>query len=201
MLFPLTIKTSRDEKQWISGSIQAKLKVQTTEFNHGKVTGNMGEYKQCSYSFHKAIKQTKRQYRDKVESQFNSSDTRRMWQSLQTFTDYKGETSHVADTDVLLPDKLNTFIARFEDNTVPPTRPAIKKCGLSFSMTDVSKTIKRVNPRKAAGPVGIPSRILRTCAYQLAGVFMDIFNRSLSQSAVPTCFKMSTIVPVPKKAI
>jgi gmma-aminobutyric acid receptor subunit gamma/cGMP-dependent protein kinase 2 len=29
---------------------------------------------------------------------------------------------------------------------------------------------------------------------------MNIFNLSLSQSAVPTCFKMSTIVPVPKKA-
>jgi hypothetical protein len=34
----------------------------------------------------------------------------------------------------------------------------------------------------------------------LAGVFTDIFNLSLSQSAVPTCFKMSTIVIVPKKA-
>ena len=32
---------------------------------------------------------------------------------------------------------------------------------------------------------------------QLAGVFTDIFNLSLSQSA---CFKMSAIVPVPKKA-
>jgi hypothetical protein len=29
---------------------------------------------------------------------------------------------------------------------------------------------------------------------------MDIFNLSLSQSAVPTCFKMDTIVPVPKNA-
>ena len=35
---------------------------------------------------------------------------------------------------------------------------------------------------------------------QLAGVFTDIFNRSLSQSVDPTCFKMATIVPVPKKA-
>ncbi|XP_064875935.1 LON peptidase N-terminal domain and RING finger protein 1-like isoform X1 [Oncorhynchus nerka] len=47
---------------------------------------------------------------------------------------------------------------------------------------------------------GIPSRALRACADQLAGVFMDIFNQSLYQSAVPTCFKRATIVPVPKKA-
>ena len=29
---------------------------------------------------------------------------------------------------------------------------------------------------------------------------MDIFNLSLSQSAVPTCFKIAIIVPVPKNA-
>ena len=80
------------------------------------------------------------------------------------------------------------------------TRPATKTCGLSFTAADVSKTFKRVNPRKAAGPDGIPSRVLRACADQLAGVFRDIFNQSLSQSAVPTCFKRATIVPVPKKA-
>ena len=31
-------------------------------------------------------------------------------------------------------------------------------------------------------------------------MFTDIFNQTLSQSAVLTCFKRATIVPVPKKA-
>ena len=108
-----------------------------------------------------------------------------------------GKTSHVTDTYVLLPDKLNTFFARFEDNTVPPTWPATYDGGLSFSVADVSKTLKRVNTSKASG---IPSCILRACADHLTGVFTDLFNLSISQSAVPTCFNMSTIVPVPKKA-
>ena len=99
--------------------------------------------------------------------------------------DYKQKTSPIADIDVLLPDKLNTFFAC---------------CGLSLTVADVSKTFKRVNPHKAAGPDGIPSRVLRACTDQLAGVFTDILNRSLSQSVVPTCFKMATVVPVPKKA-
>jgi hypothetical protein len=41
--------------------------------------------------------------------------------------------------------------------------------------------------------------ILKACADQLASVFTDIFNLSLSQSVIPTCFKIATIVPVPKK--
>ena len=100
----MTIKTYPNQKPWIDSSIQAKLKAQTTTYNHGKVTGNMAEYKQRSYSLSKAIKQAKRQFRDKVESQFNSSDMRRMWQGLQTITDYKGKSSHVANTNVWLPD-------------------------------------------------------------------------------------------------
>ena len=83
---------------------------------------------------------------------------------------------------------------------MPPTQPANLDCGLTFSVADVSKTFKCVKPHKADGPDGIPSRILRACTDQLAGVFTDIFNLSLSQSAVPKCFKMATIVPVPKKA-
>jgi hypothetical protein len=64
----VTIKTFPNLKLWIDGSIRADMKTQTTAFNHGKATGNMTEYKQCSYSLRKAIKQANRQYRDKVVS-------------------------------------------------------------------------------------------------------------------------------------
>ncbi|KAK3569886.1 hypothetical protein QTP86_006751 [Hemibagrus guttatus] len=37
------------------------------------------------------------------------------------------------------------------------------------------------------------------CAEQLADVFTDIFNISLSSTIVPTCLKTTTIIPVPKK--
>jgi hypothetical protein len=63
----------------------------------------------------------------------------------------------------------------------------------------VSKSFKHINPRKAAGPDGIPSRILIACVDQLTGVFTDIFNLFIYPSVVSTCFKMSTIVTVPKK--
>ena len=63
--------------------------------HHGKATGKMDMYKQNSYALRKAIKEAKQQYRDKVESQFNGSDMRRMWQGLQTISDYKGKASHV----------------------------------------------------------------------------------------------------------
>jgi hypothetical protein len=152
----------------------------------------MSKYKQCIYSLRKTIKQAKRQHRDNVESQFNGgSDTRRMWQGLQSIMDYKKKTSPIADTNVLLPDKLNNFFARFEDNTAPLTRAATKTYRLSFTMANVSKTFKCVNPRKPAGTDGIPSRLLGACADKLAGVLTDVVNQCLSQSTVPTCLTSS----------
>ena len=146
----------------------------------------MTKYKYCNYSLRKAIKQAKRQYRDKVESQFTGSDRRCMWQGIQSITDYKKRTSSVTDTDVLLPDKLKNFFARFEDNTGPLTWPANKTCGLSFTAANVNKAFKRVNPRKAAGPDGIPSRDLRAwCVY---GHIQSIFISVCCSHMLPTLF-------------
>ncbi len=53
--------------------------------------------------------------------------------------------------------------------------------------------------RKAPGPDGVSPACLKTCADQLAPIFTQIFNRSLELCEVPSCFKRSTIIPVPKK--
>ena len=71
---------------------------------------------------------------------------------------------------------------------------------ITLSVANVSKTFKQVNIHKAATPDRLPGRVLRACADQLASVFTDIFNLSLTESVISTCFKQATIVPVPKKA-
>ncbi len=39
----------------------------------------------------------------------------------------------------------------------------------------------------------------KACAVQLSSIFTLIFNRSLELCEVPSCFKRSTVIPVPKK--
>jgi hypothetical protein len=104
-------------------------------------------------------------------------------------------------SDTSLPDKPNYFYARFEANNTETCMkaPAVPEdCVITLSAADVIKTFKRVNIHKAAGPDGLPGRVLQACADQLASVFTNIFNFSLSESVIPTCFKQTTIVPVPK---
>ncbi|KAK2899445.1 hypothetical protein Q8A73_012574 [Channa argus] len=94
------------------------------------------------------------------------------------------------------------LLARFEaQNNVKarkPTPPSDQV--LCLTTAEVRKTLCRVNPRKSAEPDNVPGSVLRECAEQLADVFTDIFNISLSSNVVPTCLKATTIVPVPKKS-
>ncbi|KAM9781037.1 uncharacterized protein ACBT44_022394 isoform 2-T4 [Syngnathus typhle] len=66
-------------------------------------------------------------------------------------------------------------------------------------LLSVRRALAAINIRKAAGPDNIPGRALKDCAGKLTGVFTDIFNISLQQAIVPSCFKAANIVPVPKK--
>ncbi len=69
-----------------------------------------------------------------------------------------------------------------------------------MSEDEVQRELKRVNVRKAAGHDGITGRVMKSCTDQLAGLFTSIFNESLATSVVPTSFKKSIIIPVPKNS-
>ena len=67
---------------------------------------------------------------------------------------------------------------------------------ITLSVVDVIKTFKQVNIHKATGPDGLHGSVLTD---QLASVFTDIFNLSLTVPVIPTCFKQTIIVPVLKE--
>jgi len=69
---------------------------------------------------------------------------------------------------------------------------------LSLREEEVRRAFLGVNPRKAARPDGIPGRVLRDSADQLAEVFTSICNLSLSTCSIPKCLKSDIIVPIPK---
>ncbi len=186
-------------KPWINSDVRSALSAQTSAFK----TGNTDDRKQASYDLRRS-KATKWQYKNKVEEQFNTNNARSMWLGINNITGLKRNKPATVNITASLLDKLNTFYARFEaENTThtesAPAAAAEEVSPLSLSVADVTRSFKRVNIRKAVSPDGIPGRVLRACAFQLARVFTDIFNLSLSLSVFPSCFKKSTIVPIPKE--
>ncbi len=172
-----TIRIYPNQKPWINSDVQSALSAFKSE--------NTDNLKQASYDL-----------KNKVEEQFNNNNPRSMWQGINNITGFKGNKPATVTIAVSLPNELNTFYARFEaDNTAhtesAPTASAEEVSPLSLSVADVTRSFKPVNIRKAVGPDGIPGHVLKACAFQLARVFTDIFNLSLSLSVVPSCFKKS----------
>ncbi len=195
-----TIRIYPNQKPWINSDVRSALSARTSAFK----SGNTDDRKQASYDLRRSIKAAKRTYKNKVEEHFNNNNPRSMWQGINNITGFKGNKPATVNIAASLPDELNTFYARFEADNTAHTESAAAAAAeevsaLTLSVVDVTRSFKRVNIRKAVGSDGIPGRVLKACAFQLAGVFTDIFNLSLSLSVVPSCFKKSIIVPIPKK--
>ena len=59
--------------------------------------------------------------------------------------------------------------------------------------------MNRIEPNKAAGPDGIPPRLLKETAYQMAPLLTFIFQTSLDQGQLPQDWKSANITPIYKK--
>ncbi len=147
------------------------------------------------------IREAKRQYSRRIAHGFSDSrDTQSLWQGIQTITDYKPP-PQTCDSTIPLLNELNVFFARFEaQNSTTAQKSPPPPGDQVMTLDSVRRSLSRINARKAPGPDNIPGHVLRDCAVELTDVFTDIFNISLSQAVVPTCFKATTIISVPKKS-
>ncbi|KAK7909414.1 hypothetical protein WMY93_014098 [Mugilogobius chulae] len=68
-----------------------------------------------------------------------------------------------------------------------------------ITVGQVRSELRRLHPRKAAGPDGVCPRLLKACADELGEPLQHVFNLSLQLRRVPSLWKTSCIVPVPKK--
>ena len=77
----------------------------------------------------------------------------------------------------------------------PPSQPLPP----TITADQVRSGLKRLNPRKAAGPDKVCPRLLKTCAVELGEPLRYLFDLSLRLGRAPTLWKTSCLIPVPKK--
>ena len=81
-----TVRVYPNQKPWLSCEVRAALNTRTAAFK----SGNTDDYKKASYALCMIIRAAKREYSAKVESQFNTTNTRSLWEGLNTITDFEG---------------------------------------------------------------------------------------------------------------
>ena len=190
-----------NNKRWFDKNIRKKIVLKDKAYRRRHLDPD--SYKQSKHELKIAIKDNKRRYKEKLESVFSTGDSKALWSHMGEITQYKGTKRSADNNDSTLPDKLNYFYARFdrENKTTPVQIPVNEDSAPPFFVTehDVRCLFKTLKANKAAGPDNIKPKTLKLCSDQLAHVFSFIFNWSLETCTVPSCFKKSTIIPVPKK--
>ncbi len=115
-------------------------------------SGDAEDYKKARYDLRRSIKNGKRQYRQKLEDYYTTSDPRRMWQGLQHITDYQQRRPQVTSSQAMssqatLPEELNDFYGHFEalsskhDRVTPPMEDPLLSASLSVSPTEVRQAL------------------------------------------------------------
>lgn len=198
---PTTAKTTYpNSNAWYNKQVSRMIKAKDRAYRNR--SNDPVTFRKAKLELKKCIRDTKRKHSDKIKNLFKSRDSKKLWSHIGLITQYKGARRTATSDDVTLPDKLNEFYARFDrDNSTTPTPlPCNSDTPLRVTEKDTLRVLSRLRENKAAGPDEIKPRLLKSCCAQLAPVFTNIYNWSLETCTVPSCLKVSTIVPVPKKA-
>ena len=94
-------------------------------------------------------------------------------------------TVFVHDTDISLPEMTQS--------------PYPDLSTIEIDITEVARLLKQIDPFKAAGPDGIPSRLLKEVASELSPSITLLFNASLQQGNIPDDWKKALVTPLFKK--
>ncbi len=198
--------TYNNDKPWFTAKLRQLRQAKEESYRKGdKVL-----YKQAKYTLEKEIRVAKRNYSGKLRNQFSSSDPASVWKGLKEITNYKTPSPSTVENQQA--DNLNEFYCRFEKTPhtrpehlstqplTPPATPLSPTPAIQISKDEVRQVFRKQKRKKAPGPDVVTPACLKSCADQLAPIFTKIFNRSLELCEVPSCFKRSTIIPIPKKS-
>lgn len=109
---------------------------------------------------------TKEEIEVQIEDHLSCNNPQQVWQGIQNITNYRGCDVTTGNSDMSLAEELNCFFARFETSLIvtaapPHCPPAPGTPTLTLEEHDVRRVLRAVNPRKAAGPDGIPGKVLK----------------------------------------
>lgn len=199
------IKVFANNKPWVTKEVKAAINRKKLAF----FKGDDEQIKNAQKELKRVLRQSKRRYKDKLERSMDTCNPKGLWDSMKTITGYGVDKPSVrSEMNV---NDMNQFFARFDEFDFSLEHQKLSTAladrnmenpgdQITFTVSDVQQQLKRLKPNKSAGPDGVNPRTLKVCADQLGSVLHYIFMLSLSCAKIPTMWKTSCLVPIPKKA-
>ena len=207
--FPLKLtKTLSVDKPWISSSLKCYIrKRQVALYKFGKFSPI---YKYWRNEVQRAVKSVRGTYYKQSVGKLKTTNVSRWWKEVKKLGGLSSQESWYdqlslsnTSTHVDLADHYNDFLVSLTSH-FKPLRPNDQMENytvpdyLLVNTQTVLSALRCIKTTKSCGPDGIPNKILKTFAEELAPVICDIYNTSLQQGIFPEHLKRSIAVPIPK---
>ena len=107
------MKTFPNQKPWFNTYIRAQLQARDSALR----SRDREAHRKARADLNRGTKAAKTKYRNQIEANFKENNPYTMWKGIQYIMDYKTVPQHPLPYDTSLPDQLNAFFSRFEEDS------------------------------------------------------------------------------------
>ena len=149
---------------------------------------------------------------DEEGEQRGPSNQKRFWHYIKSLRrdncgvsplrDHEGKlNSAPLDKANILNHQYESVFTKEDPSSIPSLagEPYPDMADIEISEEGVKKLLKNLNPHKATGPDGLPAKILKECANEIAPFLTKIFRKAFEEGNVPEDWKKASVTAVFKK--
>ena len=175
-----TVKCYPNNKPWVTKDPKLLINQKKAAF-HSNDTNNL---RTINEQLKKAIESKKKIYKEKIEDQLKSNDSRKAWDGLKTITGYKKKSNLPSvENNETFANELNEFYSRFDTHDFSDECDKLLQQlhvqndeSPKVTVSDVNNALSKIKIRKAPGPDRVSGKVLKECRLQLAPTLREIFQ-------------------------
>ena len=204
---PKTVLPPRKNLPWLNKNLTRAMKKRNQLYKRAKQSGDFSKYKHARNNIVSNLRKAKKAFFGSL----NPKNSKKFWKTMKYLNKQQcsiptlrhGDAN--VQTDTGKADLLNSFFSSCFNQSHSPLTPSesyqpSRGCPeeLLCNEEEVYQLLVSLDVTKANGPDGISARMLKHTAASITPSVTQLFNLSLCSGQVPSQWKQSLVVPIPK---
>ena len=208
---PTKKRSTKFHQPWINNTIKRLARKKQRAWKKAKRTGEQQDWNRFKSLKKDTRRECRKAYQGYVRSFIEEDSGKHLWRFIKS---KKTDTVGVAplkknglihstgkEKANILNDQFGSVFTNEDLDNLPDLgdSPFPPMPDINITTDGVEKLLKKLNTRKAAGPDGIPCRLLQCVSKELAPALTTLFTKSLDSGQVPKDWRHALVQPIYKK--